>query len=152
MRTATQLSVRLINKPGRLAKVLAALNKRKVELRALTVMDSGDRGTVRFIPDDLSAAIEVLDQLNVPHDKADVLLVEVPNQPGAFRRICERLASEKLNIDYAYMSFAAGKGTKGTAQAVVKVNDLQKAQRAVADQTSNGARRKLPGRRPVHAR
>ena len=63
-----------------------------------------------------------------------------------------RLATEKLNIDYAYMSFAAGKGTKGTAQAVVKVNDLQKAQRAVADQTSNGARRKLPGRRPVHAR
>jgi hypothetical protein len=152
MRLAKQLSVRLINKPGRLAAVLVALNKRKVELRALTVMDSGDRGTVRFIPDDVSAAIAVLDQLNVRHDATDVLLVEVPNNPGAFRRICERLASEKLNIDYAYMSFGTEKGSKGAPIVVVKVNNLQKAQRALEDQSANGARRKLPGRRPVHAR
>ena len=46
MQTAKQLSVSLVNKPGRLAAMLAALNKGKVALKALVVMDSGDRGTV----------------------------------------------------------------------------------------------------------
>ena len=56
MQTAKQLSVSLVNKPGRLADVLMALSKGKVNLRALAVMDSGDRGTVRFVPDDPDAA------------------------------------------------------------------------------------------------
>ena len=51
MRIAKQLSVRLVNKPGRLAAMLGALNKSKVTLRALAVMDSGDRGTIRFVPE-----------------------------------------------------------------------------------------------------
>jgi len=52
MQTAKQLSVSLVNKPGRLADMLAALSKGKVNFRALTVMDSGERGTVRFVHDD----------------------------------------------------------------------------------------------------
>ena len=64
MQTAKQLSVSLVNKPGRLAVMLAALSKEKVNFRALSVMDSGDRGTVRFVPDDSVKAGHVLDELN----------------------------------------------------------------------------------------
>jgi len=150
MQTAKQLSVSLANKPGRLAAMLAALSKSKVNLRALSVMDSGDRGTVRFVPNNMDEAIGVLEKLNVRFDQADVLLVEVPGQPGAFRKICERLAADHLNIDYAYCSFGAENGAKGGGLAVVKVNDLAKAQRVLSE---NGAsRRKQPGRRPVHVR
>ena len=49
-------------------------------------MDCGERGTVRFVPDDLAAATKVLEKINVRGDAADVLLVEVPNQAGAFAR------------------------------------------------------------------
>ena len=49
-------------------------------------MDSGDRGTVRFVPEDLDAAVEVLQAMNVQYDAADVLLIEVPSQNGAFRK------------------------------------------------------------------
>ena len=99
MQTAKQLSVSLINKPGRLATLLAALGKEKVGLRALSVMDTGERGTLRFVPDDLSAAKEVLERANLRFDATDVLLVEAPNQSGSFSRICERLAADHLNID-----------------------------------------------------
>jgi len=153
MHTAKQLSVSLVNKPGRLAAMLNALSKGKVGFRALCVMDSGDRGTVRFVPDDFEGAKKVLDQLNVTYEPADVLLIEVPSQPGAFRRICERLASEHLNIDYAYCSFGGDGGHQRGGLAVIKVNDLAKAQRVLSD---NGAARRrrlqLPGRRPAHAR
>ena len=149
MQTAKQVSVSLANKPGRLADTLAALNKGKVNFRALSVMDSGDRGTVRFVPDDFDAATEVLGKMNVRFDKTEVLLVEVPRKNGAFRKICERLGAQHLNIDYAYCSFDKV-STKGGVLAVIKVNDLAKAQKAL--QENGGSRRKTPGRRPVHAR
>ncbi len=150
MRTAKQLSVSLVNKPGRLADVLGALAKGKVNFLALSVMDSRDRGTVRFVPDEFSAATEVLEKLNIRFDATEVLLVEVPSQNGAFRNICERLATDHLNIDYAYCSVNSERGGKGNMLAVIKVNDLAKAQRIL--QTNGHSKRQLPGRRPVHAR
>jgi len=151
MQTAKQLSVSLVNKPGRLAAVLAALNKGKVNFRALAVMDSGDRGTVRFVPDDLAAAKQVLDSLNIRSEAVNVLLVEVPKQAGAFRKICERLAAEHLNLDYAYASFAEH-GAKGGGLAVIKVNSLTKAQRVLSENGANAVRKSLPIRRPIRAR
>ena len=149
MQTAKQLSVTLVNKPGRLAAMLTALSKSKVGFQALAVMDSGDRGTVRFVPnqEQYADATEVLDRLNVRYEPTDVLMVEVPNQPGAFRKICERLAAEHLNIDYAYASFAE-RGAKGGGRAVIKVNNLLKAQRVLGVNGSPIARKKLPVRRP----
>ena len=145
MQTAKQLSVSLVNKPGRLADVLASLNKMKVSFRALSVMDTGVRGTVRFVPDDFAAATSVLEKINVRYDAADVLLVDIPSQSGGFGNICKNLAAEHLNIDYAYCSFNGGK--KGGVLAVIRVNDLAKAQRVLAE---NGtARKKRPFRRPV---
>ncbi len=150
MQTAKQLSVSLVNKPGRLADVLGALAKEKVSFRALAVMDSGDRGTVRIVPDDSTKAAEVLGHLNIRFDATDVLLVDVPNQNGAFRRICERLAADHLNIDYAYCSTNDQRGSRGNLLAVIKVNNLTKAQKVLSE---NGVpRKKNPVRRPVHAR
>lgn len=150
MRTAKQLSVSLVNKPGRLADVLGALAKGKVNFLALSVMDSRDRGTVRFVSDEFDAATEVLEKLNIRFDATDVLLVDVPSQNGAFRNICERLASDHLNIDYAYCAANTEKGGKGNMLAVIKVNDLNKAQKVL--QTNGHSKKQLPGRRPVHAR
>jgi len=150
MQTAKQLSVSLVNKPGRLATLLTALSKEKVNLRALSVMDSSDRGTLRFVPDDADAAKEVLEKSNLRFDTSDVLLADVPNQPGAFRNICEKLAAEHLNIDYAYCSFNCG-GARAGAMAVIKVNDLAKAQRVLSENGTT-SRRTRQGRRPVHSR
>jgi len=151
MQTAKQLSVSLANKPGRLAAMLTALNKEKVSFRALVVMDTGTRGTVRFVPDELSAATDVLERLSVRYEATDVLLVEVPKQAGAFRKICERLAAEHLNIDYVYASFAE-RGSKGGGLAVIKVNNLAKAQRVLSENGASNARRQFPVRRPMYAR
>jgi hypothetical protein len=147
MQTAKQLSVSLVNKPGRLADMLAALAKEKMNFQALCVMDSGGRGTVRFVPDNVDAAIAVLDQMNVRYEINDVLLADLPNQPGGFRHVCERLAMEHLNIDYAYCSFNDSGKAKGVS-AVIKVNDLAKAQRIIGVAV-NGRKKRLPMRRPM---
>jgi hypothetical protein len=114
-------------------------------------MDSGDRGTLRFVPEDCEHAVDSLQKMNVRFDAAEVLLVEVPRQPGAFRNICEKLAADHLNIDYAYCSFSL-RGTKGGVLAVIRVNDLAKAQRILSENGATTKLRRSPGRRPVYAR
>jgi hypothetical protein len=151
MQTAKQLSVSLVNKPGRLATVLSALNKEKVGFRALSLMDSVERGTLRFVPDDYDAAKDVLEKANIRSEMTEVLVTEVPSQPGAFRNICEKLAGEHLNIDYAYCSCTSNNGHRGVELAVIKVNDLAKAQRVLAE-SGHASKRTRQGRRPVHAR
>jgi hypothetical protein len=148
MQTAKQLSVRLVNKPGRLADMLGAMAKEKVNFRALAVMDSAERGMVRFVPDDLDAAIKVLEKSNIAYEVADVLLADVPNQPGAFRKICERLAAEHLNIDYAYCSFGPGTKGKSGVLAVIKVNDLVKARRVLGVNGAPARRKAVRQLRP----
>ncbi|MBN2024107.1 MAG: hypothetical protein JW809_15090 [Pirellulales bacterium] len=151
MRTSKQLSVALANKPGRLATLLSALGKEKVSCVALSVMDAGERGILRLVPDDYAAAAGVLDRMNVRFDATDVLVVPIPAQNGALTKICERLAGEHLNIDYIYCAQTPQNGHKAGVVAVIKVNDLVKAQRVLGEGAAP-ARRKLPGRRPVHAR
>jgi hypothetical protein len=147
MQMAKQLSVSLVNKPGRLADILTTLNKEKVSFRALAVMDCGERGAVRFVPDDVVAAMALLEKLSIRYDATDVLLVEISNQSGGFRKVCERLAAEHLNIDYAYCAFDGAGRAKGGMLAVIKVNDLAKAQRVLSENAT--VRKKMPFRRPV---
>jgi hypothetical protein len=147
MQMAKQLSVSLVNKPGRLADILTTLNKEKVSFRALAVMDCGERGTVRFVPDDVAAAEGLLQKLSIRYDATDVLVVEMSNQVGGFRKVCERLAAEHLNIDYAYCAFDGAGKAKGGMLAVIKVNDFAKAQRVLSENAT--VRKKMPFRRPV---
>jgi len=151
MQTAKQFSVRLVNKPGRLSSVLSALSKEKVDLVALSVMDAGDRSTLRFVPDDPALARSALETLQTEFETADVLVTEISGRNGAFRHICERLANEHLNVDYAYGS-CSHFGGRGQSCAVVKVNDLAKAQRVLSEARSRNGRSKSVGRRPLQAR
>ena len=153
MKTIKQFTVRLVNKPGRFAQVLAALSKEKITIHALCVMDSGTRGTLRLVPDDPARTQSALETINVEFDSSDVLFVEVNSQSGGLRRICQRLADEHLNIDYLYGS-AGSNGSKTGQFTVIKVNDIAKAQKALqrASSAHTTLPKKRPGRRPVHAR
>jgi len=148
--TAKQFSVQLANKPGRFAAILSSLSKEKVTIRAFCVMDCGKRSTLRFVPDDAALARSALETINAECDVTDVLMAEVPNQPGGLPRICQRLAEDHLNVDYAYGSLS---GPKGGNLAVIKVNNLGKAQRSLSDIGPNHKPvKKRPGRRPAYAR
>lgn len=151
MRTAKEFSVSLVNKPGRMATILTALGREKVNLMALAVMDSSERGILRFLPSEPESAEEALNGINVRFDTHEVLLVEVANNSGAFAKTCERLAAEHMNIDYAYCSANAARGGKSGTLAVIKVNDPAKAQRILGE-PGTSTRNKRPGRRPMHAR
>src|SRR5262249_41461837 len=110
METTKQISVFLENKPGRLANVLSALAREKVNLAALTVMDSHEHGMLRLVADDPAKARQVVKGLGAPFVETDVIAVELRNQPGAMAHVCEVLAAEHIGIEYAYCSSGGRNG------------------------------------------
>jgi hypothetical protein len=143
METAKQVSVFLENKPGRLANVLSALAHEKVNVTALTVMDSHEHNVLRVVVSDLPRATKVLRGLGIPHAETEVLMVELRNQPGALAHVCEILAAEHINIDYAYCSSG---GRNGKVMGIFKVSNTDKASRVLGETGGNSRGRRLQGR------
>jgi hypothetical protein len=138
-KAATQFSVFLVNKPGILSRVCDELANHKINVVALTLMDSVEHGVFRFVAEDVARARLALKTLNIPTTETEVLVVEMPNRPGAMADICSRLNSNHISIKYAYVtSGAAGGRTLG----IFKVDNLRKALRLL-DSRKPGRRERL---------
>jgi hypothetical protein len=143
MPTTKQITVFLENKPGRLANVLSALAREKVNLTALSVMDKHEHSVLRLVPDDAARAVKIIQGLNTPCTESEVLLVELRNQPGALAHVCETLAAEHIAIDYAYCSSG---GRNGKVFGIFKVSNTDKATRVLGEPANNNARRRTEPR------
>jgi hypothetical protein len=145
MPSSKQISVFLENKPGRLANVLSALAHDKVNLNAMTVMANHETGVLRFMADDVTKARSVLKNMGVPFSEADVVLLELRNQPGAMAHVCETLAGQHINVEYAY---SGPGGRNGKSVGIFKVSNTEKAAKVLAN--PNHTVRRRMGRRPMH--
>jgi hypothetical protein len=124
MNVATQFSIFMVNKPGVLAQVLGEFAQAKINIIAMTMMDSVEHGVMRVIFETPKEAREVLLKLNMPCNETDVLCVELDNKPGALAAVAEKLAKNHINISYAYCT-AGARGGRTTG--VLKVADVKKA-------------------------
>jgi hypothetical protein len=121
---ATQFSVFLDNKPGILSRVCDALADKKVNVLAVTLMDSVEHGVFRIVSSDSAKTRSVLRKLNVPMTETEVLRAEMPNKPGALADVCARMNGDHISIKYAYVtSGAAGGRTTG----IFKVDNMKRA-------------------------
>lgn len=147
VRTATQFSVFLVNKPGVLAQVTEALAKEKINLMAMTLVDAQEHGVLRFVVEEPQAAQGVLTRLNLPMTETEVLCLELPNQPGALADVATLLGQEHININYAYCTAGA---PGGRSTGIFKVADQAKAVRLLKG--SNAKHKEPTGRRAVGRR
>lgn len=126
MELVTQFSVFLVNKPGVLARVTRQIAASRINILAMTMMDSSEHGVLRLVVEKAEVLRKALKELNLPLTEAEVLMVEMPNRPGSLAEVCHRLADEHVNINYAYCTTGAKGGkTKG----IFKVADVKKAMR-----------------------
>jgi len=143
-----EVTAYLENKPGRLAKICSALAHEKIDIRALSVMDTADRSVLRFVTDNLEPTKKVLTALGTEFEQADVLAVEMDNRSGALARILERLAEEHINIEYAYASSST---SPGKSLGIFHTTNPKRALQVLNESASNGVDR-TGGRRPLHSR
>ena len=128
MMVRKQFSVFLINQPGVLATVTSALSKARINIVALTLMDSMEHGVLRVVCDDAVGARTVLGKAHDQWTETDVLVIELANEPGAFSKVAELLSAEHINISYAYCT---GGASGGRTTAVFKVADLKKTKKVL---------------------
>ena len=99
-----QVTIYLENKPGQLAKLCKAIGKGKINIVAISVVDTVDTGAVRLIVDDISKAKKAFKKLGLLIHIRDVLTANFPNKPGVLAEVAAKLAKSRVNIDYAYGS------------------------------------------------
>jgi len=117
--------VALENKPGQLAKQGDALARAKVNIEAISVVDSAEVGVVRLVNSSCKHwAAAVLSLAGLTAIQRPVLVVRLPNEVGALAEAAGKLAAAKINIEYLYGSGAPA-GQLSTM--VIAVSDIARA-------------------------
>jgi len=97
-----QLSVVLKNVPGMLCDLSELLGKEGVNIRAVSVADTSEVSTVRFVVDDPVKAFNILQGHNYSVYETDVLAVETPDHPGGLTAVVRPLKDAHINVHYLY--------------------------------------------------
>ncbi|MBW8015273.1 MAG: hypothetical protein FVQ82_03735 [Planctomycetes bacterium] len=124
MHIETQFSIFMINKPGVLGNLLDEFGRAKLNIIALTVMDSVEHGVLRIVCGSREKVRKLLAAENVTFNETEVLCVNLPNKVGAFADVARKLADAHINVSYAYCT-AGARGGRTTG--ILKVADVKKA-------------------------
>lgn len=128
MKIGKQLSVMLPNKPGQLAALCARLAAARVNVRAISVVETTEQGIVRMVVDKTVAARKVVKAMKVGCVEASVILAELPNKPGAMAKAAAKLERAGVNIQFVYGSVGLG---AREAVAVFGVDNVAKARKVM---------------------
>ena len=143
-RTDTQFSVFLVNKPGVLAQVTKAIADAKLNMTAMTLVDSQEHGVLRVVTDDAAVTRQVLGRLNLPMTETEVLCLELSNRPGALADVATLLGQSHVNINYAYCT---GGAPGGRTTGIFKVADVKKAMHVLKESAAKHKEPSIRGSR-----
>jgi hypothetical protein len=121
MAIRTELSLKIQNSPGALSLIFRQLSEERINILALN-LEAG--GTLRFLVDNPLHAAALLEEQEHSVEKREVLMIQVPNNPGAFEKASELLANAGVNVEYAYVSVVED---HAMASIVAGVEDPQRA-------------------------
>ncbi|MCX6013870.1 MAG: ACT domain-containing protein [Chloroflexi bacterium] len=120
-----QISISVENAPGRLLAVSEFLAAEGLNIRAISVADTSDISTVRFVTDDPGKTVNVLRSHGYSVRETDVIAVEVPDHPGGLRAVLKPLKAAGINVLYLYPFL--GRGESGQAIVLIGVDKTQEA-------------------------
>ena len=120
----TELSVRIQNSPGTVARVCDTLAAERVNLVALAVETNG---LLRVVVDNPVHAAGVLREHHYHVEEREVLVVQISNDPGAFTKVARLMAEAGINLEYVY---GTAMENSPMAVLVVGVADAQRASAA----------------------
>jgi hypothetical protein len=121
MSIRTELNLRLPNSPGALAGVCRLLSDERVNIVAMALEASGH---LRMVVDNHVHGAAVLREHHHQVTERDVILMPVPNTPGALAPALTLLSDADVNVEYAYGGAA---DTSAMASVVIGVEDAQRA-------------------------
>ena len=122
------LAVFAENKPGQTARIAKVLADAGVNIRWVTIANSGSYGVMKFLVDQSEVAYQSLRQKGLMVSYLEVLAVEVRDKAGALQAVAEALGKNHINLDNT-----SGFVANHRAILLVEVHDLAPA-RAILEQ------------------
>lgn len=120
-----QVSVSLENVPGKFLDVSQRLGAEGINIRAISVADTSDISTVRFVADDPQKTVNVLKSHGYSVKETDVIAVEVPDHPGGLQAVLKPLKGAGINVLYLYPYL--GRGESGQPIVILGVDRTEEA-------------------------
>ena len=124
-----QVSVALENVPGKFLSVSECLGREGINIRAISVAETAERSTVRFLTDNPEKTVRVLKSNGYSVSVDDVIAVEIPDHPGALKAVLKPLKEENINVHYFYTFL--GRGESGQPIVIIGVDKTEKAVEAM---------------------
>jgi len=124
MAIRTELTLRLQNSPGMLARVCQVIAKERINIVA---MNLAGPLVVRLVVDNPVHAAAILREHHYQVEERDVIYTTTSNDPGALLRITQLIADAGINVEYLYATALEG---QPMASVVVGVPDAERASTA----------------------
>ncbi|MGD9577837.1 MAG: ACT domain-containing protein [Syntrophorhabdus sp.] len=121
-----QISIVLDNVPGAMSHVSEIMGREGVNIRAISVADTSDISTVRFVVDDPVKAVNILKANGFSTKETDVLAVETPDHPGGLNAVLKPLKAANINVHYLYPHLGRAGGQAVVILGVDKLEEAQK--------------------------
>lgn len=119
-----QLSVFVENKPGRLSLITDTLEKKAIDIRALSIADTTDFGILRLIVNKPDEAEKALKDEGFAVSLTQVIAIGIEDKPGGLSKALRILLGAGIGVEYMY-AFLSRDGNK--AYVILRVEDNQKA-------------------------
>jgi hypothetical protein len=121
MAIRTELTLRLQNSPGMLARVCQLIAKERINIAAINL--AGPL-VVRLVVENPVHAAAILREQHYQVEERDVIYTTTSNDPGALLRITRLIADAGINVEYLYATALEG---LPMASVVVGVPDAERA-------------------------
>lgn len=119
-RVVQEVFVTAPNKVGLLAQVTEAISEADVDIYAIAAYEKEGRGEFMIVTSDNERATAALANIiNMSVERKDVVMLDLPAEPGSLAKAAAKLAHENVDIRWIY-------GTAGDAtrvSIVLRVND-----------------------------
>lgn len=97
-----QVSVFAENKPGKISRITEILSRKKINIRAITISDSGDYGIIKLLLDKPQAGNEALQKEGIASTLKDIVAIKIDDSPGGLHRAASVLSEKEVNVEDAY--------------------------------------------------
>lgn len=124
MAIRSELTLRLQNSPGTLARVCQVIANERINIVA---MNLASPLVVRLVVDNPVHAAAILREQQYQVEERDVIYTATSNDPGALLRITRLIADAGINVEYLYATALEG---QAMASIVVGVPDAERASSA----------------------
>ncbi len=105
-----QIVVSIENALGRLYDVIRALGDAGINLKALSLVDTGAFGQLRLLVSDVAKARRILMEMQIPAFVNEVIVAEIEDTPGSLAKVLKMVKDANIQVEYmyAFTGFSAG--------------------------------------------